>query len=224
MLTARMIRSKAADVLEIDETELEAPELKSLLNEIIEEHLNLKTGRESERDTEAEGNEHSSDEGEDSSTNPVDEIEDQLDDDELPLPIPQAKLPKRLPKAKKSKEAPVKNKKKVTKASQKADDALAKLKTYVFKCGVRKNWKKELEGLSEKQSIARVRQILEDLGMDGRPSLEKCKKIKDKREYEEEMRSLGLRDERKPKESEESEAEAPPARLDLSAYGDPDSD
>jgi hypothetical protein len=195
------------------------------LNEIIEEHLNSKSGDQPERNMDTEENDHLSDETEKSFSNEVDENEDQLEDDEeLPLPTPQAKLPKRLPKVKKSKEAPVKQEKKATKASQKADDALAKLKSYVFKCGVRKNWKKELEGLSEKQSITKVRQILDDLGMEGRPSLEKCKKIKDKREYEEEMRSLGLRDERKPEESEESEGEVPPARLNLSAYGDPESD
>lgn len=65
---------------------------------------------------------------------------------------------------------------------------ITRLKSYVFKCGVYKVWKRELDGLSDQQAIARLRQILRDLGVEGRPSLEKCREIKARREYEAEIR------------------------------------
>lgn len=55
---------------------------------------------------------------------------------------------------------------------------------------MRKVWKRELDGLNGKQSIAKLESILRDLGMEGRPTLEKCKSIKERREYEEELRAL----------------------------------
>lgn len=67
---------------------------------------------------------------------------------------------------------------------------IEKLKSYVFKCGVRKVWKKELEGLSEAQSISKIQSILRELGIEGKPSLEQCKAIKAKREFEAEMREI----------------------------------
>lgn len=65
-----------------------------------------------------------------------------------------------------------------------------RLKGYIIKCGVRKVWKRELEGLSEKQSIGKLEQILRELGMEGRPTLEKCKTIKERREFEEELKAV----------------------------------
>jgi hypothetical protein len=52
--------------------------------------------------------------------------------------------------------------------------------------------KKELEGLNGKQSIERLQTILTELGMDGRPTLEKCKEIRKRREFEAEMREIDL--------------------------------
>ena len=71
--------------------------------------------------------------------------------------------------------------------SDKKQAHLDRLKSYVFKCGVRKVWKKELDGLSTTQSIAKVTRCLEGLGMQGRPTLQKCKEIRERREYEKEM-------------------------------------
>lgn len=68
--------------------------------------------------------------------------------------------------------------------------SIDRLKGYIVKCGVRKRWKKELEGLNETQSVLRLEQILRELGMEGRPTLEKCKDIKARKEFEEEMKAL----------------------------------
>ncbi|PJF18816.1 hypothetical protein PSACC_01383 [Paramicrosporidium saccamoebae] len=113
-----------------------------------------------------------------------------------------------------------------------------RLKAYVFKCGVRKVWKKELDGLSTKQSIARLEEILRSLGMEGRPTLEKCSAIKERREFEEELkavesnavlptrlRSRGASATSAPRQidtDEEETIQARPPRLNLAAFGDPE--
>ncbi|KAJ1978324.1 hypothetical protein H4R34_003248 [Dimargaris verticillata] len=75
-------------------------------------------------------------------------------------------------------------------AGTKDETKLKSLKTYVWKCGVRKNWAKELAGLTSKQQVQRVKQILIDLGVEGRPTLDKCKKVTYRRELESERESM----------------------------------
>lgn len=50
--------------------------------------------------------------------------------------------------------------------------------------------KKELEGLNENQSVAKIQGILRELGIEGKPSLEQCKAIKSRREFEAELREI----------------------------------
>ena len=55
-------------------------------------------------------------------------------------------------------------------------------------CGVRKVWSKEFKDLDKpSDQIRRLRQILTDLGMTGRMSMEQAKAIKQKREFEKEL-------------------------------------
>jgi L-fucose isomerase-like protein len=56
-------------------------------------------------------------------------------------------------------------------------------------CGVRKVWSKLFDGIEDQPSkqIKMLRKMLEDLGMEGRPSMEKAKAIKAKRELEDEL-------------------------------------
>ena len=55
-------------------------------------------------------------------------------------------------------------------------------------CGVRKVWAKEFKGVDRpSDQIRRLRQILADLGMKGRMSLEQAKAIRQKREFEQEL-------------------------------------
>lgn len=72
----------------------------------------------------------------------------------------------------------------------KNDKSVQKLKMYVGKCGIRKVWKKELDGLSQKQAISRLKKILADAGIEGRPSLSQCHKIRGKLEFEKELEAL----------------------------------
>ena len=76
-------------------------------------------------------------------------------------------------------------------AAAPADDRVAKLKMYISKCGVRKVWAKELAGMSEKQQVSKLEAYLKDeLGMEGRPSLDKCKAIKAKLELKKELADI----------------------------------
>lgn len=70
------------------------------------------------------------------------------------------------------------------------EDTLKELKRIVARCGVRKHWVKELEGKNVNQSISHVRQILRDLGMEGRPTLKKAEQVKLQREEQEVLEEL----------------------------------
>ena len=55
-------------------------------------------------------------------------------------------------------------------------------------CGVRKQWAREFRGLDRPaEQIHRLKQILADLGMSGRMSLEQAKVIRAKRELAQEL-------------------------------------
>ncbi|RKO93950.1 hypothetical protein BDK51DRAFT_28761 [Blyttiomyces helicus] len=68
------------------------------------------------------------------------------------------------------------------------------LQVYIRACGVRKVWSKEFAGMSGLQRIQRCKEILVELGVDARPTLEKCKKIKLKREFQEEVGRQEIKD------------------------------
>lgn len=57
----------------------------------------------------------------------------------------------------------------------------------VIACGVRKVWSKLFKDLDSRQQIAKLKEILAELGMTGRLSMEKAKEIKAKREFEQEL-------------------------------------
>lgn len=58
-------------------------------------------------------------------------------------------------------------------------------------CGTRKVWSKVFQGLdSPQQQIRKLKEMLSDLGMTGRMSLEQAKAIKEKRELAQELGTL----------------------------------
>ncbi|OJA08073.1 hypothetical protein AZE42_02235 [Rhizopogon vesiculosus] len=64
-------------------------------------------------------------------------------------------------------------------------------KAMVVACGVRKVWKKEFADLdTPSEQIKRLKEILKDLGMSGRLSLEKAKSIRAKRELAQELKDV----------------------------------
>ncbi|EIW75089.1 hypothetical protein CONPUDRAFT_140104 [Coniophora puteana RWD-64-598 SS2] len=72
----------------------------------------------------------------------------------------------------------------------KEDPAVTRLKKMVLACGVRKTWKTELADKSTNAQIKRLKEILSELGMDGRPSLEKAREIKEQRELAQELEEV----------------------------------
>lgn len=74
--------------------------------------------------------------------------------------------------------------------NKKVDLQIKKLKKYISTCGVRKIPSKGLEGIELRNHLSSY--LKDDLGMEGQPSLEKCKQIKKKRAWEMEMKELGI--------------------------------
>lgn len=86
---------------------------------------------------------------------------------------------------------PVKKSQAKSKSTPDADDEVKKLQGWLLKCGVRKQWKKELARCStEKEKIRHLRDMLADVGMSGRFSEDKARKIKEQREFEQEMADI----------------------------------
>ncbi|KAI8582206.1 hypothetical protein K450DRAFT_227897 [Umbelopsis ramanniana AG] len=80
---------------------------------------------------------------------------------------------------------------KPTDGESKSEETIKRLKSYINKCGVRKIWSKELAGCETANSqIAKLQSILRDLGVEGRPTVEKCEKIRSERELKAEIDSL----------------------------------
>ncbi|KAG1812919.1 uncharacterized protein BJ212DRAFT_1482978 [Suillus subaureus] len=104
------------------------------------------------------------------------------------------------PKKRRKKQEKDSNKKALTerKKTQKSniggskdDETVSKLKAIVVACGVRKMWKKEFADLDTPSGqIKRLKEILKDLGMTGRLTLEKAKTIKAERELAQELRDV----------------------------------
>ncbi|KAI9591697.1 hypothetical protein BDF19DRAFT_499179 [Syncephalis fuscata] len=110
------------------------------------------------------------------------------------------------------------------------------LKKYILKCGVRKQWSKELADCKTgKEQIRRLQSILEELGIKGRPTLDKCKQVAIKRELKAEQESLNLNAVMETKTRaarrsthEETTSKAPITdgghAIDFAAIGDADTD
>ncbi|KAL6102742.1 hirip3 [Pungitius sinensis] len=78
--------------------------------------------------------------------------------------------------------------------TQKDDNkAVVRLKRYISLCGVRLNYKKLLDGCrSVRSQVDVLKKELEGLGVDGQPSIVKCKKVRMKREESQELAELDV--------------------------------
>uniref|UniRef100_A0A8D3AF97 Histone chaperone domain-containing protein n=1 Tax=Scophthalmus maximus TaxID=52904 RepID=A0A8D3AF97_SCOMX len=71
--------------------------------------------------------------------------------------------------------------------------AVVRLKRYIALCGVKRNYKKLLDGCrSVRSMVAVLKKELEDLGVHGNPSIKKCKSVKVKREEDQELAELDV--------------------------------
>lgn len=109
-----------------------------------------------------------------------------LDED----PAPRKKKRQKSDAPKKQKAAKAKPAKASAKPKAKADADLSpqeaeikRLQGWLLKCGIRKLWHRELAPYTtDKEKINHLKDMLKDVGMDGRYSVEKAKQIKERRE------------------------------------------
>ncbi|KAG9468172.1 hypothetical protein GDO78_013607 [Eleutherodactylus coqui] len=76
-------------------------------------------------------------------------------------------------------------------ASKEEHPSIVRLKKYILTCGARKNYKKLFQDCRSVKSMVEVlKKELEDLGVKGKPSLEKCRVVRLKREEAAELAEL----------------------------------
>ncbi|KAJ7707123.1 hypothetical protein B0H16DRAFT_1633829 [Mycena metata] len=125
--------------------------------------------------------------------------------------------PKRTKKSKTSKPKDKGDKPKSTKGKKssglsKDEETIKRLKSLVLACGVRKVWAKVFKDVdTPSQQIRMLKEILTELGMSGRMSLEQAKGIKEKRELAQELEDVqafaAAATRSKPKPSQEDDEE-----------------
>ncbi|XP_016426743.1 HIRA-interacting protein 3-like isoform X2 [Sinocyclocheilus rhinocerous] len=80
-----------------------------------------------------------------------------------------------------------------TRGKDEENKEVSRLKRYIALCGVRRNYKNLLDGCrSVKAKVAVLKKELEELGVEGQPSIEKCKKARLKREEAQELAELDV--------------------------------
>ncbi|KAF8347986.1 hypothetical protein F5887DRAFT_1281037 [Amanita rubescens] len=73
------------------------------------------------------------------------------------------------------------------------EETIKRLKSLVVACGIRKVWSKVFEGMDKpSQQIKKLKEMLSDLGMKGRHSMEQAKAIREKRELAQELGKSGF--------------------------------
>ncbi|XP_041092604.1 HIRA-interacting protein 3 [Polyodon spathula] len=114
-------------------------------------------------------------------------------DEEERKPVKNAKPVKSAPGEKRKREKEGKRKKSGSPQAGEEHPSIRRLKRYVTACGAHRNYKRLFEGCrSNKAKIGVLRRELEEMGVQGNPSLEKCKRVKLKREEKAELASLDL--------------------------------
>ncbi|KAJ2324304.1 hypothetical protein GGI00_005368 [Coemansia sp. RSA 2681] len=199
-LTDRSVRRSAEKLLSLDENTLEEKVYKQTVKETVAKIIaGINNGHDDSSDGHSDDEDEAKDVESPAAEAAADEDNEQSgnesessDFDEPAVAAPTVQR-KRAPATNKSPQAAKRAKKdesggKVSKASE---TTITNLKQYITKCGLRKVWSKELAGLSGAQQIQHLKDVLNELGMEGRPTLEKCKKIKAKRDLLAELEEIG---------------------------------
>ncbi|KAJ2610688.1 hypothetical protein H4S08_003500 [Coemansia sp. RSA 1365] len=202
-LTDRTVRRNAENELGLIQKALDEQPYKQLVkdtvSEVLESLTKVQQGSEDDGDVTDE-NETKTGDDRDNNGDPAksteennnSEIEDEYSDVMDEEPAPQSRSKKRdtsdsLPAPHKRAKTTVFSENGAAKGSA---STIANLKSYINKCGLRKTWSKELAGMNGTQQVRHLKKMLLDLGMEGRPTLEKCKQIKDKRDLQAELDAM----------------------------------
>ena len=205
-ITPKLVRRQVEKELAMEELALDTAECKKTVADAIARFIQAKENGASTEAAEEEEEEEEKEEEKEAKkpkAKRADKEEEEEDDFQEPDDFNDDVAPKSAstPKAKKAatetaspaaaKKAAKEAASPAAAAAAPADDRVAKLKMYISKCGVRKVWAKELAGMSEKQQVSKLEAYLKDeLGMEGRPSLDKCKAIKAKLELKKELADI----------------------------------
>ncbi|PIA18118.1 hypothetical protein COEREDRAFT_80051 [Coemansia reversa NRRL 1564] len=202
-LTDRTVRRNAEKELGLTQKTLDEQPYKQLVKDTVSKVLESLTkvqqgseddGDVSDKDDTETSDNHVNNGGPAKSTeeNSNSEIEDEYSDVMDEEPGPQSRSKKRdtsdsLPAPHKRAKTTVSSENGAAKGSA---STIANLKSYINKCGLRKTWSKELGGMNGTQQVRHLKKMLLDLGMEGRPTLEKCKQIKAKRDLQAELDAM----------------------------------
>ncbi|KAJ2805966.1 hypothetical protein H4R20_001879 [Coemansia guatemalensis] len=206
-LTDRTVRRSAEKELGLEQKVLDEQPYKKLVKDTVSEVLeSLTKEREQQQDSEnsnevAEDDgaetDNSDENGNDDAAKSTEEKGNSENEDEFSDVVDEEPVPARRSKKRDTSDnAPAPRKRAKTTADSEGGVAkgsaatIANLKSYISKCGLRKTWSKELAGMNGAQQVRHLKKILQDLGMEGRPTLEKCKQIKAKRDLQAELDAM----------------------------------
>ena len=156
------------------------------------------------------------------------ELSELIDDD----PQPERRTKESSKKSKKPKESAQRKKKEPLELDPDAAE-IKRLQSWLIKCGVRKMWARELKPYeTSKLKIKHLRDMLADVGMTGRFSVEKAAQIREARELQADLEAVqeGAKYWGKKESDEEEIVGARPKRRlarglqELAAFGDSESD
>lgn len=120
----------------------------------------------------------------DSDSSSLPSLEEQDEGESKPQPVKKKRVKKSGDRESSTKEP---------KEGKEENKTVTRLKRYVALCGVRKNYKKLFEGCkSAKSKISVLKRELEELGVQGQPSIQKCKKARLMREQAQELADLDV--------------------------------
>ncbi|XP_018528222.1 HIRA-interacting protein 3 isoform X2 [Lates calcarifer] len=150
------------------------------------------TGSESERSDKVNGNE-SSDDSEKEEKALVEKKNNNPDSDSSSLPSLDNDQESETENKQDNKKKKTVEKGKSSKSQKVDNKTVVRLKRFIALCGVKKNYKKLLgDCRSIRSMVAVLRKELEDLGVEGNPTIKKCKKIRMQREEAQELADLDV--------------------------------
>ncbi|XP_065838991.1 HIRA-interacting protein 3-like [Oscarella lobularis] len=120
----------------------------------------------------------------------VDDMTELENDDEPDEEDEETKKPIKIKAKTKKKSSDVKKKTETLKKEEESDE-VKRLKRMILACGMRRPYKRLFADCkSEKEKARILKKILEEAGIEGRPTLEKCRELKTKKEEKEELDAL----------------------------------
>ncbi|KAJ2418978.1 hypothetical protein GGF41_004816 [Coemansia sp. RSA 2531] len=182
-LTDRSVRRSAEKIMGLDENILEEKVYKKVAKETVAEAIARITSKKGDSSAAQSDDEEDVKDVDESEASEVDDVPAATPAAPKKRALATSKSPQTAKRAKKDDSA--------GKLSKSSETTITNLKQYITKCGLRKVWAKELAGLSGAQQIQHLKDMLSELGMEGRPTLEKCKKIKAKRDLLAELEEIG---------------------------------